>query len=360
MGIGFSPPGGLSELPDDATFKNLTVTNLTDSEKLIARQAIKEAGVSGAYVETFEKEGELVPQSQRSFIDGLGSGTDVYVRGNYAYASHGDVEIIDVTDPNTPSVTSTVSVTGVNELAVQGNYVFAANEGESGLTAIDVSDPAAPSKVDSVTDTNLMQYPRCVFSLGNYAFVGAYNTNNFTVIDISDPTAMSIAGSVSDGAVSSTRGIFARGDYVFTASNGPMGVVDISDPTSPSIAGSVDLSSGNKDLMVRGNYAYVAERDNSQLGIVDISDPQSPEIVSEVGGTSTLSDPAAVFVYGDYAYVGLDDGSALVVVDISNKENPDIINTLNTTEIDGVQAIFVKEDLIYMVNRLSGAFVIVG
>lgn len=108
---------------------------------------------------------------------------DVYVSGNYAYASDGaaGLRIIDITDPVHPTVISTYNTPGVAlSCYVSGNYAYVADK-EYGLQIINISNPASPVFAGYGPDTS---YSQGVF-LSTYLYV-ADNTTGLKIIAIGE------------------------------------------------------------------------------------------------------------------------------------------------------------------------------
>jgi hypothetical protein len=97
-------------------------------------------------------------------------------------------------------------------------YALVASLWDNGVQIIDISNPAAPSAVASVTDGT--DYPvlngawditTVVIGTKTYALVASYYDDGVQIIDISDPAAPSAVASVTDGtdypALDGARGI---------------------------------------------------------------------------------------------------------------------------------------------------------
>jgi len=109
---------------------------------------------------------------------------------------------------------------------------------------------------------------------GDYAYMTAYGADRVVIIDISNPAAPSVVGSVTHADLDGARGIALSGDYAYvTGYNADtLVVVDISNPTAPSVVGSVthaDLN-GARGIALSGDYAYVGAYDADKVVVVDI------------------------------------------------------------------------------------------
>ncbi len=108
--------------------------------------------------------------------------------------------MVDVSDPNNPTIMDNTGGTGYGLWAIEklNNYIFIGGEG-SGLHVYDVRDPYNPSLVASLdlpssadTPTTLDQPPFHMKIKGSYLFV-ADGDHGIQVVDISDPSSPFIA-----------------------------------------------------------------------------------------------------------------------------------------------------------------------
>jgi hypothetical protein len=150
----------------------------------------------------------------------FGSGTYAYVTAFNAKR----VTPIDVTNPSAPIVNTPLSdathLPAPADLAVQGNYLYVANQSSSNeFTVLDVSNPASPKWVASITSPLLSGAYR-IHVKGDFAYVSASSASTVAAIDISDPTHPRIAGTVTDPALSITTGLDVdpSGTYVIATS----------------------------------------------------------------------------------------------------------------------------------------------
>jgi hypothetical protein len=147
--------------------------------------------------------------------------------GTYAYVTAFNAKRatpIDVTNPSAPIVNTPLSdathLPAPADLAVQGNYLYVANQSSSNeFTVLDVSNPASPKWVASITSPLLSGAYR-IHVKGDFAYVSASSASTVAAIDISDPTHPRIAGTVTDPAPSITTGLDVdpSGTYVIATS----------------------------------------------------------------------------------------------------------------------------------------------
>ena len=312
-------------------------------------------------------------------FDELGNSTSVAtaVIGGSTYAlvaafSDSGLQIIDITDPGNPSPTASVTdgVGGFGELfgatsvatAVIGGstYALVAAEFDDGLQIINITDPENPSPTASVTDGvggfgglfGAISVDTVVIGGSTYALVAASVDDGLQIIDITDPGNPSPTASVTDGvggfgeldgARSVDTAVIGGSTYALVAASGDDGlqIINITDPGNPSPTASVTDGVGgfgelrgafSVDTAVIGGstYALVAAFSDSGLQIINITDPASPSptasVTDGVGGFEDLSGAYTVttMVNGNrtYALVSASADHAVQVIDITNPASP--------------------------------------
>lgn len=256
-----------------------------------------------------------------------------------------------VTDPSlasptlqVSSATTTIAKTGVATLPgytnaigldVVGKYAYTADAGASfQFNVVDISNPASPVVVGTVSDVFTLAGAFTVRVAGTYAYVTENGTNRLTVIDISKPTAPKIVASVVDARMAGPRGLTLVGTRAYVAGNSAasLAIIDISNPLAPKMLGAVvdrNILAGADSVVVVGNYAYVTAGDSNTLAVIDISNPALPKIVGTYSSFATLANPKDLFVSGKYAYVTALASNSFTVIDISNPAAPTLVSSIN-------------------------------
>jgi hypothetical protein len=120
----------------------------------------------------------------------------VTVSGNYAYIASGDLDnfqIVDVSDPSSPSVAGTLSNGGSVKLdnpqsiALSGNYAFVASYESDAIEVINIASSTNPTHVTSISNGDggvLLNGPQVVLVDGNYLYVASENSGALEIIDI--------------------------------------------------------------------------------------------------------------------------------------------------------------------------------
>lgn len=149
--------------------------------------------------------------------------------GNFAYvtASYSNtLTVVDISTPTSPHIAGTLqdatNLAFPNDVAVQGNYAYVANQtSPSGsLAVVDVSNPASPHVAATLSDPALA-YAYFLRVRGSFAYVAAARAAAIDMVDVSNPLAPKLVGSVQDSAhLNHTTGVdFAlTGRYIVSSS----------------------------------------------------------------------------------------------------------------------------------------------
>jgi len=125
----------------------------------------------------------LIPINLGILDVGIAGANSVYVSGNYAYVTNGNLLIFDVSVPLNPIKMGHLDVDCFpNKVHISGKYAYLLGLSK-GLVIVDISDPLNPKQVGKLdTDVKLND----VYVSGNYAYV-ADGINGLLKIDVSDP-----------------------------------------------------------------------------------------------------------------------------------------------------------------------------
>ena len=194
---------------------------------------------------------------------------DVFISGNLAYIADNDsgLQIMDISEPLTPSIIGSVDVSGLSALSVQvrDNVAYVAGN-FGGLQIFDVSDPEKPT---SLSSANIAGQTLDVAISGEFAYI-AHSVAGFQVFDISNPANPMNVGGVS--LPGSTRAIAVSGNLAFAAGSSlTFSVIDISIPTNPTVINTVtlpDTIQTQGGITTSGGLAFIAD-DDAGLQIID-------------------------------------------------------------------------------------------
>ncbi|TDI78397.1 MAG: choice-of-anchor B family protein [Bacteroidetes bacterium] len=136
------------------------------------------------------------------FLIQVGSGGhDVTVRGNLMIDCHGGsgTNLYDVTDPAAPILLSsitdpTISYHHQGDISTDGNYLYICDEGanhpQADISVWNISDINNPFRVSDVADPTAIVHN--LYVIGDYAYA-SYYTAGFKVFDITDPSQLVLA-----------------------------------------------------------------------------------------------------------------------------------------------------------------------
>ncbi|MFO7699242.1 MAG: hypothetical protein R6W79_01365 [Acidimicrobiia bacterium] len=301
----------------------------------------------GAYqyqnLQIFDVTDPANPHLEGELIDSRVSCQDIAVAGDYAYCPNLDIDIIDVSNPASPTYAGSASTSG------NWMYGITASDGKLYATGCylikiyDLSTPTSPALLGGM-DIGTSCGTRIQVDSGHAVI--SQDGDGVRIVDVSDPSAptnlslLNTDGSVVDAAVA--------GDWVYVADDwGGFRIVDTSDPSTPSEVASFTASTTYLDVFTEGTLAYAADG-AGRLVILDVIDPSSPSVL---GTYATGGRPEAVWVTGDHAFLA-DGQLGLVIVDVSTPASPSLAST--TSLADEPVAVEVVGDLLFIAEGPSG------
>lgn len=157
-----------------------------------------------------------------------------------------------------------------------GAIVYAASTNQ-GLVISDWSDSLDPQVLGAID----VGQARSVTVRGEVAYVAAY-TDGFFAIDVSDPSAPTLLDSATVAGISSTR-LDVAGVLAATADlNAGANFWNVEDPAAIAWLGNYDVTQKVVDVKLFGQLAYVAVNGDS-IHVVSLADPMNPVKLAEVG-----------------------------------------------------------------------------
>ena len=222
--------------------------------------------------------------------------------------------------------TGNVSSCGANSsrgIYGEGRYIYLI--GTNTLCIIDVSNPASPVQVSTITNSTHFAGNPSEYVLGQYDYVVSAAGPILTVVDISNPTSPVEVGSATLGVLAtSIDDVAVSGRYAYVTGPNAFFVVDISNPASPTVVLSCDRRGQLRRcrrpsvLSVAGHYAYVAD---GIVTAIDISNPASPVEVNSNNYTGN-SVVRGMTLSGRYLYVGDYGAGTFDVIDTGGLDLP--------------------------------------
>jgi hypothetical protein len=216
------------------------------------------------------------------------------------YSTGTVVQIADLSDPTTPTVTGEIELpTLIEDIAVAGNLVHVAN-GVEGLRVIDISTPSAPEEIG--------RFPWCTWQTAvadGVAYLsgdracpvvksGPALPAELWVLDLSDPTDPTLARSIElpGGGIS---GLVVDGDVLFVRTWGPDGtmlVFAIDEPLDPTLIAVLPMSveTAFSSFDVEAGWMFVSAGAWNEVLIFDVRNPLFPHQVGTMNiGPATPS-----------------------------------------------------------------------
>lgn len=302
----------------------------------------------------------------------------VFLTAKHAASSSHDFYIINAIDSSNPTTASSLDMgPGLNAvdaaMNVGGtgkNFAFAASDDSSGqLQIIDVTDlnnptVAASASLPGVNPAGSFPEGRAIFYHDAKVYIATWETAGpeLHIFDVSTPTAPVWKGSRELNH--SIRKIFVKGNYIYLATSGNQNelvILDISDPTSiqppfPGVGNPEPWrfdAAGNEDgasIYVLGDKAYLGRKRGSsdELYVLDVG---TPSAITSLGSKDIDLDPSTseivdIVVVADLAFLATGDSNEeFQVWNIAEPSNIIRYSTLNfPAKITGLDY---EDDLVY-------------
>jgi hypothetical protein len=288
-----------------------------------------------------------------------------------------------------------------------GKHLYATSALSGKLWVYDISGPAHPLKVDSLSFDARILNDVSVSADGKFGVVtreGASNRKNgIVLLDTSDPAHPKVASEYTETVSGGVHSAYIDGHYVYLTDDatGSMRVIDVKDLKAPKEVGRWEVpmpdakvygdeqarQTGGRylhDVQVVDGLLYAGYWRNG-LVILDVGNgikggsPESPKFVSqlkfnyhELYGPGWLAGAHAVYRYKQYVFVGDEVFPAMFdlssrdiipvkgivhVVDVSDLEHPKKVATYEVPE-GGAHNMWVVDDVMYMGYYNAGARVV--
>lgn len=264
-----------------------------------------------------------------------GSHLAVELDGNRLYCGTSvGLYVYDVSDPTNPVQLSLLPTAQIRAVAVNGNRVALAIEGDATVGLVDVTDPSAPVLVDTIAPGGS---PFGIDFTADEIFV-ANQTAQVVVIDASDPANLVVESTVPTGFA--TRDVERAGDRLYVAQDDGFVAVLGDDGTQWTVRATVIGGDNHVRIDVDGDLVHVASR-TFGFSSFRVSLPTGPSPVSTI---PTIGLPTYEVVVRDgFAYVG--QGTTFRVIDVRNVQSPVQVGSL---ALDGPSKIVLRGDLAYV------------
>jgi len=250
---------------------------------------------------------DLSTPSSLQMLDSLTLGQsthlrDVSVDGGTAVIALGnlweddELHIVDVSAPSAMSVAGSTAVSpNIRRTRVKGDYVYVT---ASGLRVFDISSPATPTQVGSIT----LSGANGLDVAGSMVYVAAGQNRRIQVVDVTTPSNPILRGAI-DGY--NLDYIVVRGNYVYSAGYYIFVVADISDPDAPFVVATQYIPGGDAQGISEENNIVSVVMSRFVL-LIDVTSPSSPAVV---GSTEpTISNGEVVADGGVIIAMSIPDG----------------------------------------------------
>jgi DNA-binding beta-propeller fold protein YncE len=258
-----------------AIVASLALAGNANSVRVAGNLAFVAAGTAG--LEVIDITNPLSP-ALRATLNTSGTALDVTVQGNLAYVANSTgLFLADVTNPIVPTALSSLPLTGsIRGISVDPQREIAVVAADtSGIYVVDVSNPEAPAQLGQLSTIDAHQ----VAIKGNYLFAADYQSlttgapyqNSVASIDISNPAAPTLVSAITNKNLGGVQndlalsGNLALGACVSFLPNG-VPITDITDPTnllSRAILSFPQTSDYGTGIAVDGSYVYVTANNTS-------------------------------------------------------------------------------------------------
>ncbi len=272
------------------------IINISDPASPLYTSSVTDGGSDGASG-TFDK------------LDGARDITTVTI-GDSTYAlvtgfKDNGIQIIDISNPANPTAVESIAdgtgsfdtlnqARNVTTVEINGStyaLVAASGDTDNGIQIINISDPAVPAAVTSITDDtgnfSTLGGARSITTVKigdlTYALVTANTDNGIQIINITDPTNPIATFSISDD------------DDTFVGTN-VNGSLDPSQPakadgdTFDTLAGANGITTVEFDGSI---YALVTSNIDNGIQAINITDPANPTAAFSVGANDTFTPTGA-------------------------------------------------------------------
>jgi hypothetical protein len=318
------------------SFLSRTNTTFADSGDYVITAANSAGSVTSSPVRI-----NIVPAAQLHRVYTIPTPFAFWVKviNHKAYIADGKLEIYDVSNPYAPIKLGSYSpqTAPVYAFSIEGQTAYVNDDRVGGLVAVDISNPALPSKIghspDGITNLDIMVRNGIVYCATN---------RGMDVYDVTDPTKPKRISSYEVGSEVYT--IELMGNVAFLATiRGGVQLLDITNPTNPQFITSLNEIMGADTVKIVGDRLYTA---GNNFAIYDLKDPRAPRLlgVQSLRTTSGSSQAATgMSASGNFMFSG---HYTLEVYDTSNPEQTAFINEFSI----GAEGIDIVGNFIYVAN----------
>jgi hypothetical protein len=262
----------------------------------------------------------------------------------YSTNSSEPLQIIDVSDPELPTVVRILDVYSRSKMTVQGDYLYLAARWD-GFEIYNIATPADPFKIGSIGDI----YCEDVDVSGNYAYLSVFDS--LLIVDISMPTDPFTVGVLYPefGSIQTCK---IENNVAYIGQRNTLKIMDVADPEVPVSLGHYTNNPGFIHNMLVMNHTALLASGTNGINIIDVSNPAAPE---STGSFDTAGDSYGIAVRNDLAFLA-NGWDGLRIIDISNPEEPYAIGNYDTEEL--ALKVKLSGDHAYVANSSEGLLIL--
>lgn len=220
-----------------------------------------------------------------------------------------------VKDGTVPLLVSELTYYQINGIAIAGNFALVA-AAESGLKVFDLSADRTKLKL---LGSQLVDGTALDIAHDGNGKVFVATSAGIAAVDVSNPAVPKKVGTLS--GLRDARGIKLRQGLAFVAAMGGFYIIDVSNPATMKIMGQLAFGSGEQLVIdSKRNLAIVALAEGG-VKIIDISDVNNPLLVSEVAGDLHVK---GIALYGEFVCAA-SESLGLFAIDLRDPLRPSVL-----------------------------------
>ena len=243
------------------------------------------------------------------------------------------------------------------EVSSDNQVAYSACRTMSAVYSIDISDPTAISQLDTIGTG--MSAPMGTALEGNYLYVADEVADKLFIVDVSAPGSMSIAGSIThssmNGAIAVSIDTVNDVAFVTSYTSESVTAIDISTKTAPTYISHIDVATdgatlnGAHDIIydsVNG-LVYVAAWTDNAVSVIDVSDTSNMSEITSFGSTE-LDAPKQMHLdsTNNVLYVTGDHG--INVYSVEDTSAPRYLNNFDYDSSDQYSGIDLADGHLYV------------
>jgi hypothetical protein len=258
--------------------------------------------------------GWLLPSSGQAFCNTVSGLSCMNLNGTRALLAHNQagLNLLDLQEAKQPYWDSCFKTPGnVKDMANSRGYAYLADS-KKGLLVLDVQDPLACKQVSSYSK---FQHKIKLLSAWENLLLADLAREGLTVMDISNPAQPSKISTLQEPSLVKDM-ILVQGYAYLTDSNGNLHVFDLREPTQPAQTARLKIDKEPLKLGISQDKLYLTTQEG-RMHILDISQPDTPDLLASV----KIGNYSVAALAGESIYL-VDQENYLRILDISDPSRP--------------------------------------